>query len=450
MQTLLTFHADLMDSKKPRSPLWFILGFLVSCLFSLAKFDITLHCLVWQLCFRNTEKACHPISSTTSYIGWYCLSGGWFKCTICEGFSCTWKTYCELALGSRLSSIWTIFKYISCQSNAPWCCIGKCPLNIPILILYTSYFSNWLFVCWQRNSIYARVDSVLRKIRETSEVICTHLSYVYMLLVYLIMDPGQFFAQTVQGFAAEYLKTPLGEPVKGKKEKSTTELWLEKFYKKTTNLPEPFPHELVERLEKYLNVSCCYSIEVSDLSGRLDCWHFSICICLPGPWGASCWYVFIIIWSSVKGCLLEQFRYSSEHHVHPTVSYLIQDIYFSYFFKNWQYVSKKVIVIIHNFVNCRYVDHVLTSERDNMKCCKIEYKYPVHSSQTYIYGGILIAGFIVYFVVIFFSSPVRWSKSWSQQTRSLITPGRAYHCHADIKKNIGQFWMHSDQCRTVE
>lgn len=63
------------------------------------------------------------------------------------------------------------------------------------------------------------------------------------------------FVQVVQGFASDYLKTPLGEPVKGKKNKSSTELWLEKFYKKTTNLPEPFPHELVERLEKYLDVS---------------------------------------------------------------------------------------------------------------------------------------------------------------------------------------------------
>lgn len=64
-----------------------------------------------------------------------------------------------------------------------------------------------------------------------------------------------FFLQAVQSFASEHLKTPLGEPVKGKKNKSSTELWLEKFYKKTTNLPEPFPHELVERLEKYLDVS---------------------------------------------------------------------------------------------------------------------------------------------------------------------------------------------------
>jgi len=43
--------------------------------------------------------------------------------------------------------------------------------------------------------------------------------------------------------------------VKGKKKKSGAELWLEKFYKKVTNLPEPFPHELVERLEQYLDVS---------------------------------------------------------------------------------------------------------------------------------------------------------------------------------------------------
>lgn len=56
---------------------------------------------------------------------------------------------------------------------------------------------------------------------------------------------------------------------------------------------------------------------------------------------------------------------------------------------------------------CRYVDHVLANERENMRCCEIEYKYPVQSSQTYIYGGILIAGFVVYFVVIFFSNPVR-------------------------------------------
>lgn len=182
----------------------------------------------------------------------------------------------------------------------------------------TSHVSQMLRDVALRNSIYARVDSVLRKIRETSE--------------------------TVQGFAAEYLKTPLGEPVKGKKEKSTTELWLEKFYKKTTNLPEPFPHELVERLEKYLNGLEEHLVDMSSLL--------------------------------YDHRLKDAFLNSSD---------ILQSTMFTQ----------------------QYVDHVLTSERDNMKCCKIEYKYPVHSSQTYIYGGILIAGFIVYFVVIFFSSPVR-------------------------------------------
>ncbi|XP_038720256.1 uncharacterized protein LOC120012804 isoform X1 [Tripterygium wilfordii] len=91
----------------------------------------------------------------------------------------------------------------------------------------TSLVSQMLRDVALRNTIYARVDSALRRIRETSEA--------------------------VQVFAAEYLQTPLGEPVKGRKNKTTTELWLEKFYKKTTNLPEPLPHELVERLEKYFD-----------------------------------------------------------------------------------------------------------------------------------------------------------------------------------------------------
>lgn len=182
----------------------------------------------------------------------------------------------------------------------------------------TSQVSQILQDVALRNTIYARVDSALRKIRETSE--------------------------TVQTFAAEYLKTPLGEPVKGKKNKSTTELWVEKFYKKTTNLPEPFPHELVERLENFLDN---LEEQLVDLS------------------------------SSLYGHRLQE--------AHLNSSEILQSSIFTQ----------------------QYVDHVLATEREKMKCCDIEYKYPVQSSQTYIYGGILIAGFVVYFVVIFFSNPVR-------------------------------------------
>ncbi|KAA3481197.1 Capsid [Gossypium australe] len=180
----------------------------------------------------------------------------------------------------------------------------------------TSRISQMLQDVALRNMIYARVDSALRTIRDTSEA--------------------------VQSFAAEYLKTPLGEPVKGKKNKSTTELWLEKFYKKTTNLPEPFPHELVERLEKYLDN---LEEQLVDLSS-----------------------------------LLYDHRLQDAH---LNSSDILQSTMFTQ----------------------QYVENVLTSERERMRCCNIEFKYPMHSSQTFVYGGILLAGFFVYFIVIFFSSP---------------------------------------------
>lgn len=182
----------------------------------------------------------------------------------------------------------------------------------------SSRISQMLHDVAQRNTIYAHVDTALRRIRDTS--------------------------QAVQAFAGEYLKTPLGEPVKGQKNKSTTELWLEKFYKKTTHLPEPFPHELVERLEKYLDN---LEEQLVDLSSLL-----------------------------YDHRLLEAHFNSTE---------ILQSSMFTQ----------------------QYVDSILASEREKMKCCNIEYKAPTQTSQTFIYGGILIAGFLVYFLVIFFSNPVR-------------------------------------------
>ncbi|KAK1320016.1 hypothetical protein QJS10_CPB04g01017 [Acorus calamus] len=169
-----------------------------------------------------------------------------------------------------------------------------------------------------RSNIYARVDSALRKIRDSSEA--------------------------VQSFASEYLKTPLGQPVKGKKKKSKTELWLDKFYKKVTNLPEPFPHELVERLEQYLDKLEEQLVDLSSLlyDHRIEAAHLN----------------------------------SSE---------ILQSTIYTQL----------------------YVERILAAEKEKMRCCDIEYKFPMQSSQTFIYGGILLAGFLVYFVVIFFSSPVR-------------------------------------------
>ncbi|CAN6468995.1 unnamed protein product [Victoria cruziana] len=182
----------------------------------------------------------------------------------------------------------------------------------------SSEISQMLHDIALRNTIYARVDASLRKIRETSEA--------------------------VQTFAGKYLKTPLGEPVKGKKRKSGTELWLDKFYKKTINLPEPLPHDLVERLEKYLDSLEEQLVDISSLlyDHRLEDAHLNS-----------------------------------------------SDVFQSTMFTQ------------------QYVDRVLASEKEKMKCCEINYKMPTQSSQTFIYGGILFAGFIVYFLVIFFSSPNR-------------------------------------------
>ncbi|KZV40058.1 hypothetical protein F511_24724, partial [Dorcoceras hygrometricum] len=165
----------------------------------------------------------------------------------------------------------------------------------------TSQISQLLQDAALRNIIFARVDSALHRIRDTSEA--------------------------VQAFAAEHLKTPLGEPVKGKKNKSSTELWVEKFYKKTTNLPEPFPHELVDRLEKYLN---SLEEQLVDLSS-----------------------------------LLYDHRLQDAH---LNSSQILQSSIFTQ----------------------QYVEHVLTSEREKMT-----------------ESGFLLAGFLVYFAVIFFASPMR-------------------------------------------
>ncbi|XP_024519591.1 uncharacterized protein LOC9646786 [Selaginella moellendorffii] len=162
-----------------------------------------------------------------------------------------------------------------------------------------------------RNSIYARVDQALRAIRQSTE--------------------------SIQSFTNEFLKTPLGEPVKGKKPQSVAGLWLDKFYKKTTNLPMPIPHELVQQLETYLDELETQLVEVSSRLYNHE--------------------------------LLE---------AHENSTHLLQ---YTTFAK-------------------AYVEHVLETERDRMRCCHVEHSIPVQSSQALIYGVILLTGFVIYFLVI--------------------------------------------------
>ncbi|KAJ7566050.1 hypothetical protein O6H91_02G086100 [Diphasiastrum complanatum] len=181
----------------------------------------------------------------------------------------------------------------------------------------TSGLSQSLLDTALRNSIYARVDQALRTIRASTE--------------------------SVQSFANKYLRTPLGDAMIHKN-KSSAELWIDKFYKKTTNLPEPFPHEVVEQLETYLDE---LEKKLVDLSALLY-----------------------------------------DHH--------LRDAHF----------NASSILQYTRFTEA-YVNHVLQTEKEHMRCCRVEYAAPAQSSQAFMYGGILVAGFLVYFLVICFPSSER-------------------------------------------
>ncbi|CBI22821.3 unnamed protein product, partial [Vitis vinifera] len=159
-------------------------------------------CICWTVMFqKQREGMLFHHKHNTIYIGRSCFCRGWVECTIRKGFSCTCKTDRELALVSWLSSVWTILQYFPDESNAPGCCLGNS--------------NDVLFLILHKN------------IKNDNQVSLTLWSgHLIMLYNKLIL---------------------------GKKNKSSTELWLEKFYKKKTNLPEPLPHELVERLEKFLD-----------------------------------------------------------------------------------------------------------------------------------------------------------------------------------------------------
>ncbi|KAI3893392.1 hypothetical protein MKW92_051887 [Papaver armeniacum] len=176
----------------------------------------------------------------------------------------------------------------------------------------TSEVSQMLQDVALRSNVYSRVDAALNRVRDTSE--------------------------TVQSFAAEYLKTPFGKPVKGKKNKTSTELWVEKLYKKTTHLPEPFPHELVERLEKYLD---SLEEQLVDLSSLLY-----------------------------------------DHRLKEA------DL-------------NSTDILEKSMRTQKYVDHILVVEREKMRCCEVQYEYPESSQALICAVGIVIAGLCVYFVILF-------------------------------------------------
>ncbi|XP_024397913.1 uncharacterized protein [Physcomitrium patens] len=182
----------------------------------------------------------------------------------------------------------------------------------------TSTVSHMLRDTARRNAVYARMHVALKTIRESTD--------------------------NIQAFISEHLRTPMGEEVKGEKKKNKVELWIDKFYKKTTALPAPLPHEKMERLENYLSTLEDQLVQLSSL----------------------------LYDHQIKDAL-------------GNASTVMQSALFTQ----------------------DYVEHMIASERDTMRCCKVIYARAVQSTQTFLYGGILVAGFLVYFLVIYFSSSER-------------------------------------------
>lgn len=175
----------------------------------------------------------------------------------------------------------------------------------------TSTVSHLLRDTARRNAVYARVHMALKTIKESTD--------------------------HIQDFISDYLRTPLGDEVKGEKQKNKVELWIDKFYKKRTALPAPLPHDKVERLENYLSTLEDQLVQVSSL------------------------------------------LYDHQiQHALGNASTVMQSALFTQ----------------------DYVEHMIAAERDSMRCCKVLYLRPVQSTQTLVYGGILVAGFLVYFLVI--------------------------------------------------
>ena len=84
----------------------------------------------------------------------------------------------------------------------------------------------------QRSTIYAWVDYALRKIRETSEVKRATCKVYHLRLLLDMQIKKVVIVILIQSFAIEHLMTPLGEPIKERKNKTAAELWIEKFYNK--------------------------------------------------------------------------------------------------------------------------------------------------------------------------------------------------------------------------
>eukprot|EP00850_Spirogloea_muscicola_P013627 SM000093S24438 [mRNA] locus=s93:351148:356688:- [translate_table: standard] len=149
--------------------------------------------------------------------------------------------------------------------------------------------------------------------------------------------------EDIKQFSDEYIHSPLGTrlPLPGE-DKGALSRFLSKIYYDPSKPAHPIPHAVVENLEKQLDELESQLIQVAE--------H------------------------------LYDHQLPEAHQLSSDLLQFVQGFY-------------------------QYVELELVQARDQMKCCKVESALLLRSSQAFVYAGILIAGFAVYFLVIFFASP---------------------------------------------
>eukprot|EP00897_Mesotaenium_endlicherianum_P008756 jgi/Mesen1/7909/ME000420S07051 len=261
----------------------------------------------------------------------------------------------------------------------------------------TSSLSLLLHDTILRNAIYSRVDTALHGVRQSlvlslmtekengrrcpavkKPLLRPHSQQgLAMLEVWSNSNhiPDISRQPAIEEFSDRFLHTPFGDPVASSSGPRTAGMqWLDKLYRDPHKLAHPLPHGIVEKLEKNLEEIEEHLVQISQhlydhqlkeghslslflLQFRSEDWSLALSECLLG-----------LLWF-IRCSLPRPLRC-------PLLFY-------------------------------RYTQTELTTARDDMRCCRLEYKRPPRSQQALLYAGILIAGFLVYSLVIFFSSPER-------------------------------------------
>lgn len=148
----------------------------------------------------------------------------------------------------------------------------------------------------------------------------------------------------IESFSDQYMRTPFGDLIAEPAARTAGGMWLDELYHDPKKKVQPLPHPIVKQLEDSLE----------ELEDRLV-------------------------------------QLSAQLYDHSLV--------------DSHGLSSSLLEFSHTFYE--YVHVELASAKDGMRCCRVEHRRPMYSGLALVYAAILVAGFLIYFLVIFLSTPER-------------------------------------------